>query len=64
MEKKEKLLNELVLALNYAGLNWYHILEDYLEDQAIRNLKPIEEMAELKKIVAEFQIGFSKDHIA
>ncbi len=55
MNKKEKLLIEMVSALNHIGLNWYHILEDYLEYQEEKKLISIKNLAELRTIAIDIQ---------
>lgn len=55
MNKKEKLLMEMISAINYLGLNWYDILEDYLEHQLRNRQKSIQNFDEIIKIAKEIQ---------
>ncbi len=51
MKNHKTLLNELILALNHAGLNWRHILEDYLDYQEEKKQKPFKDVSELNESI-------------
>ncbi len=55
MKDKEKLLIELISALNHIGLNWYHIMEDFLEYQIEKKQKSTEHLADLQNIIMNIQ---------
>ncbi|MBU2515525.1 hypothetical protein KJ966_29765 [bacterium] len=49
MKDREKLLIEMISALNHLGLDWYHIMEDYFEYQIEK--KTTEDLIEMKNII-------------
>ncbi len=55
MNKEKKLLEELILALNHIGLNWEHIVEDYLDHKKEKEQKPVEELSEININIIDFQ---------
>ncbi len=62
MKKEKQLLSELILALNYFGLNWYHIMEDYLEYQIEKKRKPVEYLSEIRNMMVTVQDKFPTSH--
>jgi hypothetical protein len=51
MKNEELLLREMISALDCIGLNWKHIMEDYIESQLEQGQMSIGDISELKTIM-------------
>lgn len=63
MKKEEIILKELVLALEHAEINWYWIMEDYLEYKKAKNQITSLDIPELTTVISNLLNRFEPKQI-
>ncbi len=58
MNKEKVFLKELIFALNYIGLNWLDIMEDYIDRQSENGQKSYKDIYEIKTNLKYFKKEF------
>lgn len=61
MDTEKRLLFKLISALEYSGLSWFNILEDYLEIKLIKNEISNDDLTELMQLMFKFRRELRKD---
>ncbi len=64
MKNEKTVLKELIYALNYIGLNWLDIMEDYINRQSETGQKSYKDIYELKTNLKYFEKEFNSEAIS